>query len=371
MTHARTTVALAAIILLTSPPCAAGPPSGAGVLTVLQPRARIPIEDIGFLSGIAFGLNETVLLGGKAGLLSYPLSGGRPVTIVPPGMPPAGTMGVERVRSVGGIASIFSLHRQQFIVRLSDGRRLLSRAAPNFGVMDMVLAGDTLWVLGTPVNKTGADNPDGVALWRGTLAGEFSALRPVHRLAGSESSRRGFLYTPPPYAGAAAGLPDGSAWVVVASEPGLYHYDKGGRLVEILGQGLGELVISRLEDLNWKLATDPVGRYTQILNVQPTVDDLVVTPEGPAIVVRQVSENSVSWSLWYPAKDRLRAVVPLGLERRGPLGNLACAIRGRALACLLGIPLSTKVTPPDVYREKYEVVVFDLPEISTAGSPGG
>lgn len=372
MSRARSACAIAAITLFTWPLCAAGPQSGYSVLPKLRPRIRAPIEEVGFLNGIAFGLNETVLLGGAPGLLSVPLSGGRPSAVIPPGMPPAGTMEVERVRSVVGVASCFSLRRQQFIVRLADGKRLLSRAAPDFGVMDMTVAGETLWVLGTPVNKTGADNPEGIALWGGPLTGDFEALRPTHRLSGGENSRKGFLYSSSPYAGAVAGLPDGSVWVVVASEPGLYHYDKNRRLLEILGQGLGELVISRLDDLNWRFATDPVGRYTRILNVQPTIDDLVVTPEGPAIVVREVSDNSVRWSLWYPEVDRLKAVVPLDLERHGPLGNLSCAVRGRVLACLLGTPLSRKATPPEVFRQKYEVVVFDLPAHSTStGAPGG
>lgn len=339
----------------------AGTPGAQTVLSECRPKARIPVEDVGFLNGIAFGQGDAVLLGGAPGLVSLPMSGGKPLTLIPPGMPPGGTMEVERVRSVEGIASVFSLRRQQFIVRIADGKRLLSRSAPNFGVMDMTFAGGVLWVFGTPVDKTGAANTEGVALWGGPLTGDFETLKAVHRLAGGESSRRAFLYSSSPYAGAIAGLPDGSVWIVVASEPGLYHYDRNGRLLGVLGRGLGELVIGRLHDLNWTYAKNPVGRYVEILNVQPTIDDLVATPDGPAIVVREVAKNKVRWSLWYPARDRLRAVVPLALDRRGPMGNLACAARGRDLACLLGVPLSDRAAPPDIYRQRYEVVLFDLP----------
>ena len=136
-------------------------------------------------------------------------------------------------------------------------------------------------------------------------------------------------------AGAIALDADGSLTVITSSEPGVFRYAPDGTLIQKSGESFDELVITAMREIPARFAGDIAGRYRLLLNTQPTIDDLVLTPRGPAIVVRIAEKERIRWELWWPRADG-RAAPPtrLGIEPAGPQEHLRCDARGASLACV-------------------------------------
>jgi hypothetical protein len=207
-------------------------------------------------------------------------------------------------------------------------------------VIDVALSGSKLYLLGWPVDTHGVSNPDGIAVWRGGLSPLFEKFQPVHRIQSGPEGVSIFNDSLPVYGGAVAIEPDGTLDVVTAAEAGVFQYSPDGTLRRRLGSRLGELVVHRMHDINFTYASDPIARYREVVNRQPMVDDLVVTADGPAIVVRTSRNDSIEWELWYPNAERVDRRLKLGISRRGPFGHLACDARDRDLVCTYQSPES-------------------------------
>jgi hypothetical protein len=118
-----------------------------------------------------------------------------------------------------------------------------------------------------------------------------------------------------------------------------------------------------MEELRTRFAGDVDGRYRLLLNTQPTIDDLVLTPKGPAIVVR-IGENArTRWELWWPRSDG-RTIPPtrLGIDRIGPFGHLYCDVRGTALACIGSKPDRKQAGDFRIAELVPHLWIFELPK---------
>lgn len=343
----------------------------------LEPHLRFPLKSSGYHSSIAFPNENEVLIGWSEGVTSIALKDGSAKIVIPSGTAPDGISRVRRVRSDGKSVAAFN-QLEEYILRLEDGKRLLSRRVGDFVVIDLVLSGDTIFMLGNPAaaDFSKLENPGGVALW--CLAPptdwrmSWRKLKPIHRLSYGEEAKGTFLVSRSPYGGALALEPDGSIWVITASEPGLYHYTKEGRLLDVLAHELDDLVIRRMHEAERVYKTDLDRRYGEVLNRQPILDDLVMTPDGPALVVRRGDGNGLRWSLLYPSRTKVRAEFPLALDGRGPFRHLACAAHGARLACLVGTALHPEAKASEgmkAFEETFEVVLFDLPKVNPVTPP--
>jgi hypothetical protein len=293
-------------------------------------------------SGITWLDSSHVIIAGPSGVRTLSLVDGTSAeTIstkpVPHGLPDplsVTTDGVSVVASNG-------FTRSQFACRAMNRQRLFARSSPLFLVIDLAVSGQKLYLLGWPVDANGANNGEGIAVWQGGLSSAFEKFEPLHRIQSGASSVAIFNDSLPVYGGALAIESDGTLDVITAAESGVFQYSPEGSLRRTLGTGLGELVMRRMHDINFTYGDAPLARYQKVVNRQPTIDGLVATLDGPAIVVRTVNDEIVQWELWYPNDVRIDRRIKLAISRRGPFGHLSCGARMRDLACVYQAPATS------------------------------
>jgi hypothetical protein len=301
-----------------------------------------------------------VIVGGLDGVYRYSLASRECRTLVS-----SGTNGIERIMNVvssGPLFYAFAYPTPQYAGDVSDGHAMFRSRSSNFFIIsDIALYGHTRYLLGQFSTDMSQTVPFPI-VWRTSIPTKpHEQLKPqpvhfVHTTAALDAIRK----SSPPNTGALAVDSEGTLYVFTAVEPGVFRYRADGAALSPLGTDLRELVIPRLADLFNLYRADETARYRDLINKQPTVDDLVVTPDGPALVVRTVANNQVMWALWYPKEHGVRARIPLGMTRRGPFGHTRCDVREGVLACLLGTPKNPAVPglgPASLF-------IFQLPKLS-------
>lgn len=314
---------------------------------------------------VAWLNNESVLIASDQGVKAYSLMRSTFRTVITGTQIPEGLPHPDRVQADGETAVATDFASSQFACRARDGKRLFARSSPAFYVIDIAVWRDRLYVLGWPTDRNGVNNPSGTAVWTGAVVGQWDQLSPLHVVRSGPEAVAICNDSVSPYGGGLALENDGTVDVITAAEAGVFRYAPTGRLIQVLGQGLGELVIKRMHDVNFTFGRDFRKRYSEILNVQPIADDLVATADGPAILVRLAKGNSIHWELWYPDAERLRARLGLGLELSNPYAHLACAARGRRLACVYSEAVSEAKTSSPSARVPY-LALFELPRVSSS-----
>lgn len=202
------------------------------------------------------------------------------------------------------------------------------------------------------------------ALWTGPPSLDWSTLTPVHRISAGPQAIKNFGETIGPYGGAIDVGEDGTVAVTTTVEPGIYRYDGEGRLLEVLGKDLDQLVIRRMYDALEVYRRDVEGRYRDVVNRQAMTDDLVLTDRGPALVVRKAKGEEVAWELWFPDTKGLREVQRLDLHSRRPYAHADCDARGERLVCVF---LQRRADQPiwqlDGTKAEAMLAVFDLSRV--------
>jgi hypothetical protein len=325
---------LALALLLSGAAAASQPP----VLTPHRTLA-LPAAFGQSVKDVAWENERTVLVASERLVYRYDLAAAKGRELISAAPVPDGLPTPVAVASDGATAvAVSPWSLGSFTVRLSDGKRLLAQRSPKLVAMDAAIQGSRSCVLArTPLPANDAERA--AAVWCGKPDDAFTELAPAHSIRSGEVARGIFKDARGAHAGAIAMEPNGTLNVITSAEPGVYRYAANGALVEILGNNLDELVLSTMHEMANRYGTDVAGRYQRILNAQPTIDDLIATPAGPAIVVRIAAKDTVHWELWYPARGgdvskRLR----LGIARPGPFGHLRCASHGKALACVGSMP---------------------------------
>jgi hypothetical protein len=307
------------------------------------------------------------LIASEKGISSITASGGAPKEVISPYSLPDGLPDPQAVASDGKsvVATSWASHGS-FSRRIADGKRLIAQGGLRLTVMDVAVRGGRSCVLAFAPPPSDADKS--TALWCGSLSDSWGEVLPLHHLH-SEHARELFLAAPGPYAGAVVMEPDGAIDVITGAEPGLYRYGADGKLKEILGQSVDDLVVESMKEIMVKFAMDLENRYRLLLNAQPIIDDLVVTPNGPAILVRLAAGDKIHWELWYPLRsggvgDRIR----LGIERIGPYGHLRCDGRGADLACIGSQPPRNEASLAKTAQAWPHLWLFHLPAKSLSAS---
>jgi hypothetical protein len=309
-----------------------------------------------------------VAVAGPSGVRTVSLTDGATAEMISTKPVPHGLPDPLSVTSDGkSVVASNGFTRSQFACKAANHERLFARSSPFFLAIDVAVAGDKLYLLGSPVDANGVNNGGGIAVWRGGLNSHFENFEPLHHITSGPLSATIFNDSLPVYGGAMAVEPDGALDVITAAEAGVFQYSADGILRRRLGSGLGEIVMRRMHDLNFTYGDDQLARYREVVNRQPTIDDLVATPDGPAIVVRTVSDDVVRWELRYPNDVRLDRRIQLAISRRGPFGHLACDTRQRDMICVYQIPGSAREAI-DINQSTVpsRLVQFKLPPRSVA-----
>jgi hypothetical protein len=265
---------------------------------------------------------------------------------------PANIPEVLRVASDGRTIVAANSQFVDVAVDVASGKTIHEREKYGMRIGDVGVAGKRFAVLGFPVKVDGVDFGN---LWTGTVGAQWEAfhlLRPTPDSMWSSVRERSALFS-----GSVAMGPDGSVWSITPEEPGVVRYNAEGRALPPLGKALRELVVPSLA----KYSLDPLARYTEVLNLQPMADDLVLLPEGPAIVVRKFSSGTISWALWFPGDEKTRRRIALAIDQKQIVGgHLRCDAKGTRLACVFGkLP---KIGQPE---EPY-LAIFDLAAVDRA-----
>jgi hypothetical protein len=323
----------------------------------LVPKTAIPLAAaVGrYVTDVAWENPQTVLIASDKGIVRYSLRSRAAETIVPAYPLPEGMPDPEAVSSDGvSVATTSHFTIGCYNMRLSDRKRLMASRV-FLMPLDVAVRGQRSCILAFQMRDEGSE-----AVWCGPVNRPWSEYKPVHRLT---SGIENFREATERLGGAVAMGDDGSLAVVTSLEPGVFRYGPDGKLVETLGRSFDELVFHRLREFRKRFAGDIDGRYRLLLNAQPLIEDMVLTPRGPAIVVRTANDVQTRWALWWPrADDRVVPPTPLGIERIGPFGHLHCDTRGTALACVGSFPDKKKAADFHVSELTPYLWIFELPK---------
>lgn len=332
----------------------AAPPSlpCAGTLAPRLSR-RLPVPPFAQGRTVAWGAGGRLLIGTGGGIVAYDLTTTTATPLVPGRPIPNGIAAVVGLDSDGSHLVAFNADYSDLTADVRTGRITSARREFALQIADVAIRGDVVAVLGFPLRLKTADFAQ---LWIGKAGEPWSTNRPLHPV--TEASEEIVRYSIAPNGGAVTFLKDGTIAMISPAEPGLFRYRADGTPLPVLGADLRELVVPRMREAIFGYRLDVEGRYREIFNRQPTIDDLVDTPDGPAVVVRRWSDGAAGWELWFPGPQRVRRRVVLGIRDAGVAGgDLKCATRGSSLACVFD-RITGRNQPP-----LPELAIFDLAQV--------
>jgi hypothetical protein len=276
---------------------------------------------------------DAFLIATELGIYKVPVSGGAPSEVIKRAPLPDGLPDPNALSSDGQSVSAISWDTNGgFSLRLDTGKRLRAQRSIKLIPMDVAVSGSHSCVIGFATSPSSEELKD-VAAWCGGISDSWPELKPLHFLR-NDHARELFRSAAAPFGGRVVIEPDGTVDVITSVQPGVFRYGADGKLKEVLGQSIDDLVIESMKEIRGRFAMDLENRYRLLLNAQPLIEDLVATPKGPAIVVRIAEGDKIHWELWYPLRsggvgERIR----LGIDRIGPYGHLRCDTFGSDLAC--------------------------------------
>lgn len=201
-------------------------------------------------------------------------------------------------------------------------------------VVDLDVREDRLVVLGARRDKQGRWAPDGAIAWLGSFGQELRDLKPV--LFDSRGAEAPNLAACLSFElGAVRFLADGSLLVLPGVQPGVHLYDASGRLLRTWDTGtLG--IDTDCPSLTYEQSSrlqEPVARMAW-LDQRRTVDDVLSLPQGPALVVKQVTGGETRWHLKILNRQGGHSTHPLPITYSGFRGTLRADVRGDRVAFL-------------------------------------
>jgi len=337
--------------------------SSSGTISAYLSRA-IPFGIGRNAKDVTWSTTDALLVATEVGIYRLPIRAGVSAEIIK-GVPVPDGIPVPTALSSDGkwVSAISFYSNSSFALRIADRKRLVAQRSLRLIPMDIAVFGSRSCVLGFAPDAPTQSQKDG-AVWCGGPSDSWPELKPLHYLH-SEHARDLFRNSPGELGGRIVVEPDGSVDVITSAEPGVFRYGSNRQLKEVLGQSIDDLVLESIKEIRTRFASDLENRYRLVLNAQPIIDDLVLTPVGPAILVRLADGDKIHWELWYPLRsggigDRIR----LGIERIGPYGHLRCDARGAEMACVGSLPPRNEASLTKTAQAWPHLWVFHLPAVS-------
>ncbi|HZZ19322.1 MAG TPA: hypothetical protein VFE25_08135 [Opitutaceae bacterium] len=204
------------------------------------------------------------------------------------------------------------------------------------GIDDLDVQGGRLAVVGVRRDSAGKFAPEGAIAWTGSLDKDLSDLKPLVFDAGGPGAPNanacGLLLL-----GSTRFLADGSLLVVPGVQPGIYHFDSRGKLLQTLDTvklGIDTDCASVTKDQGLELKRSFSPRMAWI-NARRTVDDVLPLPAGPGLLVRSVKQGQVNWALKILHPDGSIAIYDLPVHAHTLLAHLKGDVRQGRLVLLL------------------------------------
>lgn len=209
------------------------------------------------------------------------------------------------------------------------------QAAPLYTVVDIDVFEDRLVVLGARKDERERFAPDGAIAWIGSLDKKLADLKPVLYSAAGPGARPmdacGAFET-----GAVRFLGDGSFLVVPGVEPGIFLYDRTGKLLrswEVREVGLD--AECGLSDEQMMLLSASLESRSAWINQRRVLDDIIALPQGGGLLVRQAANGKTSWQVKILRRDGNVASHVLPFTGPSPDWHLRADVQGGKIAYLL------------------------------------
>jgi hypothetical protein len=165
-------------------------------------------------------------------------------------------------------------------------------------IHDIDVGGSQASIIGVRRDAQGKFSPDGVIAWIGSLDKDLADLKPLIFDAGGTGA---------PSMGACCGfhlgvtrfLADGSLVVVPGIQPGIYHFDSQGKLLQTLDTvalGTDTDCAAIRKEMVAPMGRDPSLRMAWI-NERRIVDDVLPLPAGTGLIIRSIQQGQVRWVL--------------------------------------------------------------------------
>lgn len=217
-------------------------------------------------------------------------------------------------------------------LKLSTGEL---RAVPLYSVVDLDVFEGRLVVLGTQKDESERYAPDGAMAWVGSLDKDLSDLKPVHYSLSGPGSR-GMAACGAFETGAVRFLKDGSFVVVPGVEPGIFLYDRNGKLLRTWEtQKIGLDAECGLTDEQMYLLSASLEPRAVWINQRRTLDDVVALPQGAGLLVRQAQKGATVWDFHVLQRDGTVTSSRLPFRLPSPHWHLRADVRGDRIAFLL------------------------------------
>lgn len=330
-------------------------------LSPLKPVTTIDLSSQGSTASDVAWLNDdevlvTLLLGNVARVSI----GSKKVTQwVPRGELPDGFPYPEFIATDGELVMILGGGRRHYMFRSKDGKYLSSYGGGRLYPRGVAVVGGKALYMGWMGQAGENDTLRRGVLWTQAPDEDLSET-PIHSIFGGADAVGRWRMTAPSYAGSMVALPDRSVAVMTVAEPGIYRYDRHGKLVEVLVSGVDSLLVDSVK-LAREYNVDVNARYVQLVNRRPLIEDLVALPgNGIAALVRTAANGNVGWELWHAGKSGFTKKQPLETTRLGPFGHMKCESRGRRLACVTNLPGIQHAGKPETAGANPRLILFTL-----------
>lgn len=216
-------------------------------------------------------------------------------------------------------------------------------------LMDIDARGDTAAILGADSGPVQGLERAGTILWFGSLSKNLADMRPImkgrSKPGGKDMARCSILET-----GALRYMPDGSLVVIPGVEPGVYRYDAKGKLLQTWDTDpLGIVDDCWIPEKELMLVARDFGERIKWYASRVTLDEILPTANGPAVVLRRVEKGVTKWDLvTLPYKGQSQRVT-LPVTMPTPRAHVRGDIRGNRLVLLMWddpLPGQKAVAPP-------------------------
>jgi hypothetical protein len=318
-----------------TPPGASGASSRSGTALHILSDTVLG-EPLNYAVDVRWASDESVYLAvKKRGVVEYKLDGkGSPPQKMIPGQKDPG--GFWLSYHVAASSHYLVAGAPLFALTWRPLDSTVRKEEPFEGIDDVDVQGDKVAVVGVRRDANHKFAPDGAIAWTGSLDLGLTDLRPLlfdARGPGAPNMAAcGILLL-----GATRFLADGSLWIVPGVQPGIYHFDTKGKLLQTLDSvalGVDTDCSSVSKELGARMLRDFRSRGPWI-NARHIVDDILPLPAGPGLLIRSFQKGQVRWSLKVLHPDGSIAVYDLPIHPQTPLAHLKGDFRQGRLVLLL------------------------------------
>lgn len=230
------------------------------------------------------------------------------------------------------------------------------QAIPLYSVVDLDVFEERIVLLGARKDERERFAPDGAIAWIGSLDKNLADLKPVlYSVAGPGA--RPMDACGAFEIGAVRFLGDGSFLVVPGVEPGVFLYDRTGKLLRSWeAREVGFDAECGLTDEQMNLLSASLEPRSAWINQRRVLDDIVALPQGAGLLVRQVANGKTGWQIKVLRRDGRISSHAVPFTSPSPHWHLRADVRGERIAFLL------KEHNPSSAPSPFRLVLTTLPE---------